>query len=125
VLIFDLGGGSLSVSLVTIDKSICEVKATTGDTHLGGQDFDNRLVHFCVRVRTEIEGSASILHHATYASLRCTRRFHQVDCNCISIFTDGTFGMHLPQPAQCRRTGLLVRFECITSTSLVYRRMQP
>ena len=47
VLIFDLGGGTFDVSLLTIDDGIFEVKATAGDTHLGGEDFDSRLVrHF-------------------------------------------------------------------------------
>jgi len=47
VLIFDLGGGTFDVSLLSIDGGIFEVKATAGDTHLGGEDFDNRLVsHF-------------------------------------------------------------------------------
>jgi len=47
VLIFDLGGGTFDVSLLTIDEGIFEVKATAGDTHLGGEDFDNILVkHF-------------------------------------------------------------------------------
>merc|ERR1712149_116204 len=47
VLIFDLGGGTFDVSLLTIDDGIFEVKATAGDTHLGGEDFDNRMVdHF-------------------------------------------------------------------------------
>lgn len=47
ILIFDLGGGTFDVSLLSIDEGIFEVKATHGDTHLGGEDFDNRLVgHF-------------------------------------------------------------------------------
>ena len=47
VLIFDLGGGTYDVSLLTIEEGIFEVKATAGDTHLGGEDFDNRMVdHF-------------------------------------------------------------------------------
>ena len=47
VLIFDLGGGTFDVSILTIEEGIFEVKATAGDTHLGGEDFDNRLVdHF-------------------------------------------------------------------------------
>ena len=47
VLIFDLGGGTFDVSLLTIEESVFEVKAVAGDTHLGGEDFDNRLVkHF-------------------------------------------------------------------------------
>jgi len=44
ILIYDLGGGTFDVSLLTIDDGIFEVKATAGDTHLGGEDFDNRLV---------------------------------------------------------------------------------
>jgi len=46
VLIFDLGGGTFDVSLLSIDQGVFEVKATAGDTHLGGEDFDNRLVSF-------------------------------------------------------------------------------
>jgi L1 cell adhesion molecule like protein len=49
ILIFDLGGGTFDVSLLTIDDGIFEVKATAGDTHLGGEDFDNRLVSWCVQ----------------------------------------------------------------------------
>ncbi|KAF4043583.1 Hsp70 protein [Phytophthora infestans] len=45
---FDLGGGTFDVSLLTIEDGIFEVKATAGDTHLGGVDFDNRLVEFFV-----------------------------------------------------------------------------
>ena len=47
VLIFDLGGGTFDVSLLSIDDGLFEVKATHGDTHLGGEDFDNKLVEFC------------------------------------------------------------------------------
>merc|ERR1712127_886410 len=47
VLIFDLGGGTFDVSILTIEEGIFEVKSTAGDTHLGGEDFDNRMVdHF-------------------------------------------------------------------------------
>jgi len=52
VLIFDLGGGTFDVSLLTIEEGIFEVKATAGDTHLGGEDFDNRLVtHFAAEFK--------------------------------------------------------------------------
>jgi len=47
VLIFDLGGGTFDVSLLTLDGGVFEVKATAGDTHLGGEDFDNKLVDYC------------------------------------------------------------------------------
>merc|ERR1712202_18498 len=47
ILIFDLGGGTFDVSILSIDDGIFEVKSTAGDTHLGGEDFDNRMVdHF-------------------------------------------------------------------------------
>ncbi|XP_021749503.1 heat shock cognate 70 kDa protein-like [Chenopodium quinoa] len=48
VLVFDLGGGTFDVSLVRIGKQACEVKAVNGDTHLGGQDFDSRMVDYFV-----------------------------------------------------------------------------
>ena len=47
VLIFDLGGGTFDVSLLTLEDGLFEVKATNGNTHLGGEDFDNRLVEYC------------------------------------------------------------------------------
>ena len=49
VLIFDLGGGTFDVSLLTTVEGIFEVIATAGDTHLGGEDFDNRLVNHFVQ----------------------------------------------------------------------------
>nr|TKW24439.1 hypothetical protein SEVIR_3G050900v2 [Setaria viridis] len=49
VLIFDLGGGTFDVSLLTIKEGIFEVKATAGDCHLGGEDFDNRMVNHFVQ----------------------------------------------------------------------------
>ena len=52
VLIFDLGGGTFDVSILSIEDGIFEVKATAGDTHLGGEDFDNRLVnHFVTEIK--------------------------------------------------------------------------
>ena len=49
VLIFDLGGGTFDVSLLNIDDGIFEVKATAGDTHLGGEDFDQILLQYFIR----------------------------------------------------------------------------
>merc|ERR1712213_189644 len=49
VLIFDLGGGTFDVSLLAIDEGVFEVQATAGDTHLGGEDFDNRLMDHFIR----------------------------------------------------------------------------
>lgn len=48
VLIFDLGGGTFDVTLLTIRNGLLEVKATSGDTHLGGEDLDNALIQWCV-----------------------------------------------------------------------------
>jgi heat shock 70kDa protein 1/2/6/8 len=42
-----LGGGTFDVSLLTLDEGVFEVKATSGDTHLGGEDFDNKIVEYC------------------------------------------------------------------------------
>lgn len=60
VLIFDLGGGTFDVSLLTIDDGIFEVKATAGDTHLGGEDFDSRLVNnCCVEIKRKLKKDIS------------------------------------------------------------------
>ena len=48
VMIFGLGGGTLDISVLTIEDGLFYVESTNGDTHLGGEDFDNRLVNFCV-----------------------------------------------------------------------------
>ena len=57
VLIFDLGGGTFDVSLLTIDDGMFEVKATAGDTHLGGEDFDSRMVsHFIEEFKRKEKG---------------------------------------------------------------------
>jgi L1 cell adhesion molecule like protein len=49
VLIFDLGGGTFDVSILSIDEGVFEVKSTGGDTHLGGEDFDTLLVEHCIK----------------------------------------------------------------------------
>jgi L1 cell adhesion molecule like protein len=56
VLIFDLGGGTFDVSILTIEDGIFEVKSTAGDTHLGGEDFDNRMLnHFVAEFKRKHE----------------------------------------------------------------------
>ena len=53
MLIFDLGGGTADVSLLTIENGVFKVKAVAGDSHPGGEDFANRMVkHFTLEVRT-------------------------------------------------------------------------
>ncbi|KAL1524209.1 hypothetical protein AB1Y20_019117 [Prymnesium parvum] len=50
ILVFDLGGGTFDVSLLTIDSGVFEVLATHGDTHLGGEDFDNRIMQHLLSI---------------------------------------------------------------------------
>ncbi|KAL7093285.1 hypothetical protein ACP275_11G031300 [Erythranthe tilingii] len=78
ILVFDLGGGTFDVSLLTIEEGIFEVKATAGDTHLGGEDFDNRLVnHFVSEFRRknkkDISGNARALRRLRTACERAKR----------------------------------------------------
>merc|ERR1719408_446783 len=100
VLIFDLGGGTFDVSLLTIEEGIFEVKATAGDTHLGGEDFDNRLVDYCVsefkkkhrkdittnqralrRLRTACERAKRTLSSSTQAPMEIDSLFEGTDFN--------------------------------------------
>eukprot|EP00253_Pinus_taeda_P017287 PITA_17287 len=78
VLIFDLGGGTFDVSLLTIEDGIFEVKATAGDTHLGGEDFDNRLVNHFVQEfkrkhKKDISGNARALRRLRTSCERAKR----------------------------------------------------
>jgi len=78
VLIFDLGGGTFDVSLLTIEEGIFEVKATAGDTHLGGEDFDERLVnHFASEFqrkhKKDLKTSARALRRLRTACERAKR----------------------------------------------------
>merc|ERR1711912_71322 len=57
ILVYDLGGGTFDVSLLTIDNGVFEVVATSGDTHLGGEDFDQRLIQHFIK---EFEKSSGI-----------------------------------------------------------------
>lgn len=78
VLIYDLGGGTFDVSLLTIEDGVFEVKATAGNNHLGGQDFDNRLVQHCVeeikkKFRKDISDSQRALRRLITACERAKR----------------------------------------------------
>ena len=98
VLIFDLGGGTFDVSLLSIEDGIFEVKATAGDTHLGGEDFDNRMVsHFSAefkrkhkkdmtsnarsmrRLRTACERAKRTLSAQAQASIEVDSLFEGID----------------------------------------------
>ncbi|KAL9462888.1 hypothetical protein AB3S75_000820 [Citrus x aurantiifolia] len=90
VLIFDLGGGTFDVSLLTIEEGIFEVKATAGDTHLGGEDFDNRLVnHFVAEFRRkhkkDISGNARALRRLRTACERAKRTLSSTTQTTIEI----------------------------------------
>merc|ERR1712056_168746 len=102
VLIYDMGGGTFDVSLLTIEDGIFEVKATAGDTHLGGEDFDNRLVDFCMqdfkrknrgkdmagnqrairRLRTQCERAKRTLSSSTQATIEIDSLFEGIDYSC-------------------------------------------
>ncbi|KAH9661361.1 Heat shock cognate 70 kDa protein [Citrus sinensis] len=78
VLIFDLGGGTFDVSLLAIHQGIFEVKATAGDTHLGGEDFDNRMVNHFVQEfkrknKKDISGNPGALRRLRTACERAKR----------------------------------------------------
>jgi heat shock protein 1/8 len=98
VLIFDLGGGTFDVSLLSIEDGIFEVKATAGDTHLGGEDFDNRTVNHFVqefkrkhkkdlsgnpramrRLRTACERAKRTLSSSTQTSIEIDSLFEGID----------------------------------------------
>merc|ERR1711936_996169 len=98
VLIYDLGGGTFDVSFLTIEDGIFEVKATSGDTHLGGEDFDNRMVnHFMTefkrkhkkdlggnkralrRLRTACERAKRTLSASAQASIEIDSLFEGID----------------------------------------------
>jgi len=98
VLIFDLGGGTFDVSILTIEDGIFEVKSTAGDTHLGGEDFDNRMVNHHIgefkrkfkkdisqnkravrRLRTACERAKRTLSSSTQASIEIDSLFEGID----------------------------------------------
>lgn len=101
VLVFDLGGGTLDVSLVTVNKDSFEVRAIGGNTHLGGVDFDNKLVsHFVTefmrkynkdisgnpramgRLKTACERVKRILSSATETTIEVDCLFEGIDFSC-------------------------------------------
>ena len=103
VLIYDLGGGTFDVSLLTIEDGVFEVKATAGNTHLGGEDFDIRLLEHCKnefkkkykkdlssskralrRIQTECERAKKTLSSSTVAAIELDAIYEGLDFN-ISI----------------------------------------
>ena len=90
VLIFDLGGGTFDVSLLNIEGGIFEVKATAGDTHLGGEDFDSRLLrHFSEEFKRkhkkDISGNPRALRRLRTACERAKRTLSSTTQTTIEI----------------------------------------
>jgi len=56
ILVFDLGGGTFDVSILTIDNGVFEVVSTSGDTHLGGEDFDQRVMDHFIKLIKKKDG---------------------------------------------------------------------
>ena len=100
VLIYDLGGGTFDVTLLAIEDGVFEVKATAGDTHLGGEDFDRRLVEHCIqdfkrrfqsdissskrsirRLQTACENAKKTLSSSTVAAIEIDSLFEGTDYN--------------------------------------------
>eukprot|EP00592_Proboscia_alata_P028991 CAMPEP_0194442830 /NCGR_PEP_ID=MMETSP0176-20130528/126356_1 /TAXON_ID=216777 /ORGANISM="Proboscia alata, Strain PI-D3" /LENGTH=634 /DNA_ID=CAMNT_0039268987 /DNA_START=562 /DNA_END=2466 /DNA_ORIENTATION=- len=75
VVIFDLGGGTFDVSVLTLDGGVFEVKATGGDTHLGGEDFDNGIYEWCLEKITKEHGEKEA--DAIRASARASSRLRR------------------------------------------------
>ncbi|XP_058767059.1 heat shock cognate 70 kDa protein-like [Vicia villosa] len=78
IFVFDLGGGTFDVSILTIKGDVFEVKATAGNTHLGGEDFDNRMVDYFVKEfkkkkRVNISGNPKALRRLRTACERAKR----------------------------------------------------
>merc|ERR1711981_1046268 len=97
ILVFDLGGGTFDVSILTIDSGIFEVVSTSGDTHLGGEDFDQRVMDFLMKVFKRKSGkdasmdkkSQQKLKREVEKSKRALSSTHEVKLE-IENFFDGT-----------------------------------
>jgi len=70
ILVFDLGGGTFDVSLLTIDNGVFEVVATNGDTHLGGEDFDQRVMEHFIKLFKKKTGKDVRKDHRAVQKLR-------------------------------------------------------
>merc|ERR1719374_152398 len=103
ILVFDLGGGTFDVSLLTIDNGVFEVVATNGDTHLGGEDFDQRLIeHFVklykkkksVDIRKDVRAVQKLRREVEKAK-RALSSQHQVKLEIESLFDGEDFSESL------------------------------
>jgi len=103
VLVYDMGGGTFDVSLLEVEDGVFEVKATAGDTHLGGEDFTNRLVDYCIReferknrgkdlrqnrrafrrLQTECDAAKRTLSSSTQATVEVDSLLEGIDFSCV------------------------------------------
>ncbi|KIM55494.1 hypothetical protein SCLCIDRAFT_30351 [Scleroderma citrinum Foug A] len=95
-IIYDLGGGMFDVSLLSIDDGVFEVLATTGDTHLGGEDFDNRVIDYLIKEYKKKMGTDASSNMCAMGKLKhevekakCTLSSQQSTCIEIKSFEDG------------------------------------
>lgn len=70
ILVFDLGGGTFDVSILTIDNGVFEVLSTNGDTHLGGEDFDQRVMEYFIKLYKKKTGKDLRKDHRAVQKLR-------------------------------------------------------
>jgi heat shock 70kDa protein 1/2/6/8 len=90
VVIFDLGGGTFDVSLLTVEDGIFEVRATSGDTHLGGQDFDSRIVEWMIeefkkKSKIDIRSNSRALARSRLAAERAKKTLSTATQTAIEI----------------------------------------
>ncbi|XP_040581311.1 endoplasmic reticulum chaperone BiP [Lepeophtheirus salmonis] len=99
VLVFDLGGGTFDVSLLTIDNGVFEVVSTNGDTHLGGEDFDQRVMEYFIKLYKKKKGkdlrkdnrAVQKLRREVEKAKRALSSAHQVKIEVESIFEGDDF----------------------------------
>lgn len=89
VVIFDLGGGTFDVSVLSMEGGVFTVKATGGDTHLGGEDFDNSVVDWCMKQIEEKHGKNAVKAIKTsHRSMQRLRRACESAKRIISVSTE-------------------------------------
>ncbi|GFR49496.1 hypothetical protein Agub_g11414 [Astrephomene gubernaculifera] len=102
ILVFDLGGGTFDVSILTIDNGVFEVISTNGDTHLGGEDFDQRVMEYFIKLikkkyKKDVSGDARALQKLRREAERAKRALssqHQVRVEIEALYD----GIDLSEP---------------------------
>jgi molecular chaperone DnaK len=126
IMVFDLGGGTFDVSILDVGEGVCEVRSTSGDTHLGGDDFDKRLVDWLadefkkdqgIELRSDIQALQRLYEAAEKAKCELSSST-QTQINLPFITADASGPKHL------NMTLTRAKFEALTQ-DLVDRCMQP